>query len=68
MLYHKKNYNYIIKKMPFIININKITIPIIDTTATSNPILQTPFGIWKNSFFSCLNTEQFLIQYLLQLF
>jgi hypothetical protein len=40
-----------------VVNINGEVISIIETTAISNPILQVPFGIWKNSSFSCFNTD-----------
>jgi hypothetical protein len=40
-----------------VVNVNGEVISIIETTAISNPMLQTPFGIWKNSSFSCLNTD-----------
>jgi hypothetical protein len=45
------------EEVPLVVNINGEVISIIETTSVSNPILQTPFGIWKNSSFSCLNTD-----------
>jgi hypothetical protein len=45
------------EEVPLVVNVNGDVISIIETTAISNPILQTLFGIWKNSSFSCLNTD-----------
>jgi hypothetical protein len=39
------------EEVPLVVNINGEMMSIIETTATSNPILQTSFGIWKNSSF-----------------
>jgi hypothetical protein len=32
-----------------VVNVNGEVISVIETTAVSNPILQTPFGVWKNT-------------------
>jgi hypothetical protein len=40
------------EEIPLIVNVNGEVLSISETTAISNPILQTPFGIWKNSSFS----------------
>jgi hypothetical protein len=58
MSFHKKKLQLSHwEEAPLVVNVNGEVISIIETTAISNPILQTPFGIWKNSSFSSLNTN-----------
>jgi hypothetical protein len=46
------------EEVPLVVNLNGEVIFVIEITVIFNLILQILFGIWKNSSFSCLNTDK----------